>query len=309
MKSLSTIINPSRFSKYFKKEMRENRKQLLSRALIMIAILCAFSLITGLGESSTYNRYEEFLINHPNSTVDDAKNSLLELYTHNPFTYYDEASANCLSIFVFGFPITLIICASCMFESMSTKQKKIATLMAPATQFEKYLTRFFTYIILPIFIYIAGCLIAESLRFITFSIFYPVGDIIRFMDYSDIIKDMLIKDNMLFHTIVLYLLSSIAQASIYALGSSIWPRLALLKTFAAQCIISFIGIVTLMIAAISGAVEKSAKTIGAIAQNLSLDIEFTTFMWLLHISLLIFISINFSIAYFRFKESEIIQRM
>lgn len=303
MKSLSTIINPSRFSKYFKKEMRENRKQLLSRSLIMIAILCAFSLITGLEESSTYNRYEEFLINHPNSTVDDAKNSLHELYTHEPFTYNDEASANSLSIFVFGFPIALIICASCMFESMSTKQKKIATLMAPATQFEKYLTRFFTYIILPIFIYIAGCLIAESLRFITFSIFYPVGDIIRFMDYSDIIKDMLIKDNMLFHTIVLYLLSSIAGASIYALGSSIWPRLALLKTFAAQYIISFIGSVTLMIAAISGAVEKSAKTIGAIAQNLSLDIEFTTFMWLLHISLLIFISINFSIAYFRFKES------
>ena len=129
------------------------------------------------------------------------------------------------------------------------------------------------------------------------------------MDYSDIIKDMLIKDNMLFHTIVLYLLSSIAGASIYALGSSIWPRLALLKTFAAQYIISFIGSVTLMIAAISGAVEKSAKTIGAIAQNLSLDIEFTTFMWILHISLLIFISINSSIAYFRFKESEIIQRM
>ena len=309
MKSLSTIINPSRFSKYFKKEMRENRKQLLSRSLILIAILCAFSLITGLGESSTYNRYEEFLINHPNSTVDDAKNSLYELYTHESFTYNDEASANCLSLFAFGFPIALIICASCMFESMSTKQKKIATLMAPATQFEKYLTRFFTYIILPIFIYIAGCLIAESLRFIIFSIFYPTGDIIRFMDYSDTIKDMLIKDNMLFHTIVLYLLNSIAGASIYALGSSIWPRLALLKTFAAQCIISFIGIVTLMIAAISGAVEKSAKTIGAIAQNLSLDIEFTTFMWLLHISLLIFISINFSIAYFRFKESEIIQRM
>ena len=198
MKSLSSIINPSRFSKYFKKEMRENRKQLLSRSLIMIAILCAFSLITGLGESSTYNRYEEFLINHPNSTVDDAKNSLYELYTHEPFTYNDEASANCLSIFVFGFPIALIICASCMFESMSTKQKKIATLMAPATQFEKYLTRFFTYIIFPIFIYIAGCLIAESLRFIIFSIFYPTGDIIRFMDYSDIIKDMLIKDNMLF---------------------------------------------------------------------------------------------------------------
>ena len=309
MKSLSTIINLSRFSKYFKKEMRENRKQLLSRSLIMIAILCAISLITGLGESSTYNRYENLLSEHHNITVDDAKNSFYESYEYEFSPYNDDASANCLSLFAFGFPIALIICASCMFESMSTKQKKIATLMAPATQFEKYLTRFFTYIILPIFIYIAGCLIAESLRFIIFSIFYPTGDIIRFMDYSDTIKDMLIKDNMLFHTIVLYLLNSIAGASIYALGSSIWPRLALLKTFAAQCIISFIGIVTLMIAAISGAVEKSAKTIGAIAQNLSLDIEFTTFMWLLHISLLIFISINLVIAYFRFKESEIIQRM
>ena len=62
--------------------MRENRKQLLSRALIMIAILCAFSLITGLGESSTYNRYENLLSEHHNITVDDAKNSFYESYEY-----------------------------------------------------------------------------------------------------------------------------------------------------------------------------------------------------------------------------------
>lgn len=307
MKSLSTIINPSRFSKYFKKEMRENRKQLLSRALIMIAILCAFSLITGLGESSTYNRYEEFLINHPNSTVDDAKNSLLELYTHNPFTYYDEASANCLSIFVFGFPITLIICASCMFESMSTKQKKIATLMAPATQFEKYLTRFFTYIILPIFIYIAGCLIAESLRFITFSIFYPVGEIINFMDYQSLIDNLKSEKIAFFYAITLYVLSSIAAASIYILGSSIWPKLALLKTMAAQCIISFITLISTIIAGISRALKGSADAIDNILS--SLDWSTTSYIWLIYAFLIIFSITNMVIAYFRFKESEIIQRM
>ena len=109
------------------------------------------------------------------------------------------------------------------------------------------------------------------------------------------------------YAITLYVLSSIAAASIYILGSSIWPKLALLKTMAAQCIISFITLISTIIAGISGALKGSADAIDNILS--SLDWSTTSYLWLIYAFLIIFSITNMVIAYFRFKESEIIQRM
>lgn len=314
MKSLSKNINPTRFANYFKKEFFENRKSLLLRSVIMVAILTSIAIFLGLCENDDYSRRNRALKEKPIMTHETYTSYNNEIYGYDysldlnhKGEYIDDASEETLITFISCFPIALIICSSFFFESMQSKQKKIATLMAPATYLEKFLTRFAIYIILPIFVFIAGCIIAESIRFITFFIFYPSGEIINFMDYQSLIENLKSEKIAFFYAITLYVLSSIAAASIYILGSSIWPKLALLKTMAAQCIISFITLISTIIAGISGALKGSADAIDNILS--SLDWSTTSYLWLIYAFLIIFSITNMVIAYFRFKESEIIQRM
>lgn len=318
MKSLSTNISPTRFSNYFKKEFHENHRSLLLRSVIMMAILSAIAIFIGLCEVEDYNRREEALNEiptveyHPNDTYRDPYsqyNYRLDLNYYGE--YIDDASETTLYTFITMFPFALIICSSFFFECMNSKQKKIATLMVPATYLEKFLTRFVIYIILPALIYIIGSIIAESARFIIFSVFYPSGDIINLMDYSAIIKSLKTDYVALFHTFIYYFLTSIAVSSMYVLGSSIWPKLALLKTIAAQCVISFIALISTIIAGISGSLAESMKVIINILGQIydKLDWEYTSYLWFAYLFLIIFSLTNWTIAYFRFKESEIIQRM
>lgn len=314
MKSLSKNINPTRFANYFKKEFYENRKSLLLRSVIMVAILTSIAIFLGLCENDDYSRRNRALKEKPIMTH-EAYSSYENIYCGYVYTLdlnyegecIDDASENTLLTFFSCFPIALIICASFFFESMQSKQKKIATLMAPATYLEKFLTKFAIYIILPIFVFIAGCIIAESIRFVTFSIFYPSGEIINFMDYQSLIDKFTSGKIALFHAITTYTLSCIAAASFYILGSSIWPKLALLKTMAVQCIISFVALISTIIAGISGALSDSMRSIQNILD--SLNWEVSTYFWFIYAFLIIFSITNMVIAYFRFKESEIIQRM
>ena len=314
MKSLSKNINPTRLANYFKKEFYENRKSLLLRSVIMVAILSSIALFIGLCENEDYSRRntalkEKNIISHEAHT--SYKNECYgydyTLDLNYKGEYIDDASEDTLLTFFSCFPIALIICASFFFESMRSKQKKIATLMAPATYLEKFLTRFAIYIILPIFVFIVGCLIAESVRFVTFSIFYPSGEIINFMDYQELINDFTSGKIALFHAITTYTLSCIAAVSFYILGSSIWPKLALLKTMAVQCIISFVALISTIIAGISGALSDSMRSIQNILDSLNWEVP--TYFWFIYAFLIIFSITNMVIAYFRFKESEIIQRM
>ena len=314
MKSLSKNINPTRFANYFKKEFFENRKSLLLRSVIMVAILTSIAIFLGLCENDDYSRRNRALKEKPIMTHETYTSYNNEIYGYDysldlnhEGEYIDDASEGTLITFISCFPIALIICSSFFFESMQSKQKKIATLMAPATYLEKFLTRFAIYIILPIFVFIAGCIIAESVRFITFFIFYPSGEIINFMDYQSLIDKFTSEKIELFHAITTYTLSCIAAASFYILGSSIWPKLALLKTMAVQCIISFVALISTIIAGISGALSDSMRSIQNILDSLNWEVP--TYFWFIYAFLIIFSITNMVIAYFRFKESEIIQRM
>lgn len=314
MKSLSKNINPTRFANYFKKEFYENRKSLLLRSVIMVAILTSIAIFLGLCENDDYSRRNRALKEKPIMTHETYTSYNNDIYDYDysldlnhKVEYIDDASEGTLITFISCFPIALIICSSFFFESMQSKQKKIATLMAPATYLEKFLTRFAIYIILPIFVFIAGYIIAESIRFVTFSIFYPSGEIINFMDYQSLIDKFTSGKIALFHAITTYTLSCIAAASFYILGSSIWPKLALLKTMAVQCIISFVALISTIIAGISGALSDSMRSIQNILD--SLNWEVSTYFWFIYAFLIIFSITNMVIAYFRFKESEIIQRM
>ena len=76
MKSLSKNINPTRFANYFKKEFFENRKSLLLRSVIMVAILTSIAIFIGLCENDDYSRRNRALKEKP-------------IMTHETYTSYN----------------------------------------------------------------------------------------------------------------------------------------------------------------------------------------------------------------------------
>ncbi len=295
MKSLSTLINPSRFALLLKKELKENRRQLLLRGGIIITILVAASLFIGVSNIDTYERILEYTTLSPSGEI-------ISSYRFNGGMFgspKDEAAAGCAFFYAFAFPIALAISASFMFEGLSTKQKRIATLMTPGTIFEKYLARFIIYIFGTTILFGAGCLIADYIRYIVFSLSYIGYNIVHPIDYIYGWEWIMTLNNNMYY-ITLYLTGVLFGASLFTLGSSVWPRVSFVKTFGAIAAIGFTCLFT-------------AIAVGPGDHGRPIFIEFMRSeipaIRALSIGFTIMSIINFILAYFRAKESEVRQRM
>lgn len=303
MKSLSTLINPSRFAFLLKKELKENRKSLLLRGFIVVAILTAVSLLIGAVNIEDYNRLIE-------NTIYSSDGELISKHGYGSRVWgspEDDAAKGCAAFFVTAFPIALAISASFMFENLSTKRKKIAMLMTPGTMFEKYLVRFLIYIVGTTILFFAGCIIADFIRYVIFSIAYSGAkiDVIHMIDFLDAF-DIIISLKFQFEGILMYLSSALFGASLFALGSSVWPRLSFVKTFGAISAFGFVATITIILCAVtysSGELPLIVFVLKSLFEDE--DIIFN----LISICMVIFSIFNFTLAYFRLKETEIIQRM
>lgn len=303
MKSLSTLIEPSRFAFLFKKELKENRKSLLLRGIIVVAILTAVSLLIGTVAISGYDHILK-------RTIYSSDGGLISEYGGSSRiwgTPEDDAAQASASFFIIAFPIVLAISASLMFESLSTKRKKIAMLMTPGTMFEKFLVRFLIYIVATTILFGLGCFIADFIRHFIFSIIYINSkvDVIHMINYIEVL-DPFYWSNKDIATLSMYISMSIWGASLFALGSSVWPRLSFIKTFGAISAIGFVVIITIILCAVT-CDSGGVPLIVSVAKNLFKH-EYQT-LNLTSVGLIIFSIINFTLAYFRLKETEIIQRM
>lgn len=295
MKLSSKAISPSRFALLFKKELKENRRQLLLRGFILIAILVAVSLFIGVGNIDTYERILKNTILSPTGEVISSYRFDGGMFG-NP---KDEAAAGCAVFYAFAFPIALAISASFMFEELSTKQKRIATLMTPGTMLEKYLVRFIIYIIGTTILFGAGCLIADYIRYIVFSLSYIGCDIVHPIDFVYGWKWIMTLNNNMYY-ITFYLAWVLFGASLFTLGSSVWPRVSFVKTFGAIAAIGFTCLFTAI--AVSAGDSGRPIFIELIRSEIPALCTISTVLTIMSI-------INFILAYFRIKESEVIQRM
>ena len=90
--------------------------------------------------------------------------------------------------------------------------------------------------------------------------------------------------------------------SLFVLGSSIWPKNSFLKTFASGTIIGMVYF------AVGALVSKVLLESGRYYSGGVLESKETT-LWIVIVAGIFFALVNWVLAYFRFKESEIINRM
>lgn len=278
----------SRTGSIFKKYILENWKVLLMRFILMLGVLVITSILV---EWASFDEYRW--------NLEDIRN----------FDVAKRISERLVGFYTFIIYIFGCFMASLSMESAKSKTGRIAMFMTPATQLEKYIVRWVIAVPLFILLYIGCCGIADLTRCAFTLIIHPeYAPMVHPINlYSAITyKEYFTGETVIAETVYIAVYLFILAQSFFMLGSSVWPRNSLLKTFAALAIISTVYSVMFAIGvqSMDGLHIPEESTLYGIGY-----IDETNWKATCGIVVGAIAIFNYTLAYYRFKEMEIIQRM
>lgn len=284
---MNNIFYIKRFALLMKKECMENWRHYFFNFFSLFGIM-GFIMFR-----NTYEFYEYILNDNPGSDPQLLNANLLIVA--------------CVFFLVYG----LFFAASTM-DVMKVKTMRISYLMLPASNFEKFFSRWLITTVVYVVAFFLILFVVDMARVACFSLLYPGLDIIS-LDFSRLAYPgdgdsfyYVFDSKSLF--ILLIALYSLAQ-SIIILGTTFWQKLSLVKTFGATMLIAisyfFICRWTIL-AFYHGSIDLFGNVLGSfhVHERISENQAFTFLAALLFL----FTIVNWTISYFRFKESEIIER-
>lgn len=184
-----------------------------------------------------------------------------------------------------------IYSASLMMEELRTKASRTAALTTPVSPFEYWFAKWITHIVLFAAVYVLLFYLADCIRVLIFSLVYQEYNLNIAVLGKDIITQLTKENKSL---LPLMLLSYLCIQSFYVLGSSFFSRHALLKT----TIICFIGGALFLLG--------DALFVKEFMEN---GISINTGETFGRAILATITAFNWIVAYYRFKEVEIIDRL
>lgn len=237
----------------------------------------------------------------------------LLLYDEIMEGFHTVVNENLLLFTTLLFPVFGILFASTIMKPMNNKVKRISYLISPASNLEKYLSRWIIVTIGYIIVFFISFWIVDALRVGICSARYPDLDI-RFIDFGQLIcPDEGSSGNYIFNnktsfgiTFCIYLFIQ----SIFILGATFWEKATFIKTFSVGVIIiiAFILICRWTILLSYGDFNAFFNTLNSFEslaiEHLNQNKTFTGVASILSVCTLI----NWTLAFFRFRESEIIKR-
>lgn len=271
-----TFFNMHRFVGLCRKEMVENWKVNLLRSVMTYGMLTIIFLWSG------YFKYSDLNIHN--------------LPEADPI-WRSELNTFLVGIFAWG-----CFSASYMMERMKTKANRIYTLMTPATMFEKYFSRWLIYTFGFIIMFLIAFKLADWTRVAVYALSYPDIEAIAPVSLSHLLGNSEVYYSP-FNTgseFLMVLSIYFMTQSFFVLGSTIWPKNAFIKTFVAGIAIN----VGYTLVAVS--FGKMVFPENFYMSNMNLSDE--TMCMLVTAVCAVLTLFNWTIAYFRFKEFEIINR-
>lgn len=274
-----TFFSAPRFVSLCRKEMVESWKANLLRFVMMYGIMAI---------AFVWNGY--FQYNHPEGLINRG-------ITQDPIWTFE------LGAFVWALVIMGLLSASFIMERMKSKTNRIAMLMTPATMFEKFFSRWLVFTFGFLIVFLIAFKLADWTRVAVYTVSYPeLKDIITSTPLSHLVgkgQFWTVFDDC--NYFMLGVSAYFFAQSLFVLGSSIWPKNSFVKTFSAIVVVAIIYI------AIGSALAKilfEARGVRGVNQDIS-DEAVTLWTTIIFFGMAIF---NWVVAYFRFKESEIINR-
>ena len=274
-----TFFSLPRFMNLCRKEMVENWRSNVLRMVLMYGVMAVVMV---------WNGYFEYRYWHSGQIEDPAWTFLLVVFIWSLWGF------GCLS-------------ASFTMEKMKTKASRTSMLMVPATPFEKFFSRWFVFTVVFLVIFLISYKLADYTRFIIYSLAYPEEkDFIIPVDLSHLVGERktyytLCRTGLQFGAL---LSAYFFVQSLFVLGSSIWPKNSFLKTFASGTVIA---IVYFLLAVFMS--KMFLENGNYYSENVFTGMSEDTAMSIMIVVGIFFTLMNWTLAYLRFKESEIVNRM
>ena len=274
-----TFFSLPRFMNLCRKEMVGNWRSNVLRMVLMYGVMAVVMV---------WNGYFEYRYWHSGQIEDPAWTFLLVVFIWSLWGF------GCLS-------------ASFTMEKMKTKTSRTSMLMIPATPFEKFFSRWFVFTVVFLVIFLISYKLADYTRFIIYSLAYPEEkDFIIPVDLSHLVGERktyytLCRTGLQFGAL---LSAYFFVQSLFVLGSSIWPKNSFLKTFASGTVIA---IVYFLLAVFMS--KMFLENGNYYSENVFTGMSEDTAMSIMIVVGIFFTLMNWTLAYLRFKESEIVNRM
>ena len=240
MNTVNQTFNWKRFVAALRKEVVENKRTILFSTIGIYALL---TVIMILGNLITETPGEMDVV--------------MSRRIPHTFVFMVQSFAIC-------------IMASMAFKDLSTKSGRTSLLTSPSSTLEKFLVNVLVYIVGTAVVLIVCAQLSDLTRIAALKLFETANFIvpgpINFLNSyalgSSVVNNFSVPGfSDLLSACVL--VSMISSASMYLLGSVIWPRLSLLKTYAAAFVIETILVivvfVVILIVFLSGSIDAFAE--------------------------------------------------
>ena len=204
-----------------------------------------------------------------------------------------------------------LLFAATFMSPMNSKLKKITYLVSPSSNLEKYLTRWIIVTVVYIISFFIAMWVADALRVAICSARYPNLDV-AFIDLTKLVYPGNDWDNSYVFTkesFVFYITLYFLFQSLFVLGSTFWEKTSFVKTFTAGALIVFLYVMTCRWAILLfyGNFDEFFNVPNSFEYFRNIKNEQGVIIMAFVIS--IFALINWTLAFFRFRESEIIKRL
>lgn len=202
-------------------------------------------------------------------------------------------------VFMFGLWGFGLLSASFTMEKLKSKTGRLSALMLPATPFEKYFSRWFIFTVLFLVVFLFVFRMADCTKALIYSAIYPENTSVGVISLARLFQgEVYNRNNPEFLSMIIA--AYFFFQSCFVLGSSIWPKNSFIKTMAAGVVIFgfyFLSVAWVVKYVVSGGFSNAPHISNETAINIFCAVAIA------------FALLNWVIAYFRFKESEIINRM
>lgn len=188
------------------------------------------------------------------------------------------------------FPIAAIV-GSHLMHSISNKRNRLNTLTLPATSLEKYFSYWLIHILFFFVAYIFVIIAADLTRTVLCSMFYPNIINIQRVTGQQFLKEFPSK------LLPIVTMSCLLIQSYFILGSTIWRRYSFFKTLGV--VLALTGITVIAIALITDQFVPNNSS------NINFEGIANSWIYIATIPIVF----NWVMAYFRFKETELIHHV
>ncbi|MDL2213095.1 hypothetical protein LJC29_03925 [Bacteroides sp. OttesenSCG-928-N06] len=271
-----TFFSNTRFLNLCRKEMVENWKTNILRFIMLYGVMAISFTISGF--------------DHYSDTYTSASDPVVITALHFFMAYV--AIFGCLN-------------ASTAFDNLKTKTNRLSVLMNPSTAFEKFFSRWLIYTVVYIVLFVVAYVLADYTRILICKLRYPDATMVHAN-----IKYLMNIGNPAYHIMAdkAYFLYSVIGyfffQSFFLLGSTVWPRNSFIKTIAAA-----VGIMMSYGLVATGVMKLLWNETSIFITNNPFDVSVETARNIFLSIVVFFTLFNWTLSYFRFKETEIIERM